>query len=204
MHFPVQTLSILILSSAFSASLSFFLILPFYLCGAFLITTLSSFHPLFHPFSTSVISFLLQETPAPPVFHNLLPIPLSTDFPQCFSLHQSAVFNFVPKMFFPCYSSKVLICYPTYVLLCTFTFTWLSSSHSLQPPKFPVEDKISKLSKSNFFKVVLILHYEKKHKLREFIGKCFSFRNIITSQQDCVFASHILCLPPVFVWILEG
>lgn len=168
-HFPVLSLSALILSSLSSASLSFFLILPLYLCRAFLITALSSFHPLFYPFSTSVISFLLQEVPAPPVFHNILPVPLSTVFPQCFSPHESAVFNFVPKMFSPCSSSKLLICYPSYALSCTFTFTWLLSGHSLQPPKFPVQNKISKLSKLFFFKVVLLLHYEKSiiRELRE-------------------------------------
>jgi len=63
-------------------------------------------------------------------------------------------------MFFPCSFSKLLICYPPYALLCTFTFTWVLSGHSPQPPKCPVQDKISKLSKV-FFEVVLILHYEK-------------------------------------------
>lgn len=119
-HFPVLSLSALILSFLSSAPLSFFLVLPLYLCRDFLITALPSFHPLFYPFSTSVISFLLQEVPAPPVFHNILPVPFSTVFPQCFSPHQSAVFIFVPKMFFPCSSSKLLIRYPSYALSCIF------------------------------------------------------------------------------------
>lgn len=52
------------------------------------------------------------------------------------------------------------------------TFTWLLSGPSLQRLKFPVQNKISKLSKLFFFKVVLLLHYEKSI-IREFRENAF-------------------------------
>lgn len=75
-------------------------------------------------------------------------------------------FQFYSQNIFLKYSSsKFLICYLTYALLCTFTFTWVLSGRS---PDSKIQNslcktKISKLSTLFFFKVMWILHYEKKY-----------------------------------------